>query len=254
MSFMTDYNCDMNAKFFTTLLIFLFCTSLAADEKSTSVGGAIFTEKCASCHGAKGEGTPNSYPEALFGDKPTIDLAEYISATMPEGEPEICSGDDAKAVAEYMQNAFYSPEAQARINPPQRKLSRLTVSQYRNCIADLVAGFSWWNEPNEKQGLTARYYKSRSYRDKDKVIERLDPVVSFDFGKGTPDKEKIPKAEQFSIRWEGSIVVDETGWYDFIIKTENGARLHVNDDDETLVDAWVKSGAETEYRGSRFLF
>lgn len=225
----------------------------SAQDKSLQRGQQVYAQKCASCHGAQGEGTADNYPEALFGDKPTIDLTEVISSTMPEGEPERCTGEEARLVAEWMQSAFYSPEAQAIIHPPRRKLSRLTVAQYRNSIADLLEGFTWFNQPNEQQGLTGRYFKSRHFSGKDEVIERLDSVVDFDFGKGTPDKKKIEKSEQFSIYWQGSVVVDETGWYEFVVKTENGARLYVNDSDTELIDAWVKSGYDTDYRGSRFL-
>ncbi|MCA9050052.1 MAG: DUF1592 domain-containing protein, partial [Planctomycetaceae bacterium] len=217
------------------------------------MGARVYAAKCASCHGGIGEGTSDNHPEPLCGDKPTIDLAEAISATMPEGEPEKCVGDEAAAVAEWMQSAFYSPEAQARLHPPQPKLSRLTDSQYRNAVADLMDSFRWTAQPGNEPGLKARYYKSRSFRDKDKAIERTDPIVDFQFGEGTPDKEKIPDAQEFSIRWEGSVIIDETGWYDFILKTENGGKLYVNDTREPLIDAWVKSGYDTEYRASRFL-
>lgn len=233
-------------------LVFLLTVS-ATFGADVSRGEKLFRQHCAVCHGPLGEGTSDSYPEKLFGDQPTIDLAEYISEAMPEGEPEVCTGDDAKAVAEWMQGAFYSPEAQARLNPPRRSLSRLTVSQYRNAVADLVESFQWTAQPNGEQGLQARYYKSRSFRNNDKVIERVDPVVDFDFGKDTPDAEKIPDAEQFSGRWTGSVLIQETGWYEFILKTENGGRLYVNDSRTPLIDAWVKSGYDKEYRASRFL-
>ncbi|MEQ9409910.1 MAG: DUF1592 domain-containing protein [Fuerstiella sp.] len=240
--------------FIVSGLLFTTCSPLSAQEPAALQRGAkVFADKCASCHGAKGEGTADNYPEAIFGDQPTIDLADYISTTMPEGEPELCTGEDATAVAEWMQQAFYSPEAQARLNPPRRRLSRLTVSQYRNAIADLVESFAWTSRPDEQHGLKARYYKSRSFRDKEKVIERIDPVIDFNFGEATPDPEKIPEAEQFSIRWEGSILIDETGWYDFILKTENGGKLYINDSRTPLIDAWVKSGYDTEYRGARYL-
>ncbi|MCA9083977.1 MAG: DUF1592 domain-containing protein, partial [Planctomycetaceae bacterium] len=237
--------------------LFCICSQITsatfADESRTKRGAEIFAAQCAVCHGANGEGTSDNYPEPLFGDKPTIDLAEVISQTMPDGEPEKCQGEEAELVAEWMQSAFYSPEAQARLHPPRQKLSRLTVSQYRNAVADLVESFTWTAQPNNETGLKGRYYNSRSFRNDKKVFERVDPEISFSFGEGTPDSEKIPDAEQFSIRWEGSIVIDESGWYDFVLKTENGGKLYINDTDEPLIDAWVKSGYDTEYRGSRYL-
>ncbi|MCP4788143.1 MAG: DUF1592 domain-containing protein [Fuerstiella sp.] len=238
---------------FTLFIVRAQSWTVAADDVTTQRGAKIFAEQCATCHGKAGEGTADNHPDPLFGDKPTIDLAETIAATMPEDEAGKCTGDDAAAVAEWMQATFYSPEAQARINPPRTKLSRLTVTQYRNCVADLLDSFTQSSQPDDRRGLTARYYKSRRFTDQDKVIERLDASVDFNFGDATPDSEKIPNAEQFSIRWEGSVVVDETGWYDFILKTENGGRLFVNDPLTPLVDAWVKSGYDTEYRGSLFL-
>lgn len=237
----------------TIVVLLAFSARLPAASAADERGAKIYAQKCAECHGERGEGTEDNYAAPLFGDQPTIDLAEYISETMPDGSPEECSGDDAKAVAEWMQSAFYSPEAQARINPPRRSLSRLTVSQYRNSIADLAAGFSYSVQPDEQRGLRARYYKSRSFNDTNKAFERIDSHVDFNFGEGTPDNEKIPKAEEFSIHWEGSVLIETTGWYEFITKTENGVRLYVNDNQTPLIDAWVKSGYDTEYRGRRFL-
>src|SRR5581483_11101310 len=36
----------------------------------------------------------------------------------------------------------------------------------------------------------------------------------------------------------------ETGTYEFIVKTENGVRLAVNDPKNLLIDAWVSSGPD----------
>lgn len=218
-----------------------------------SRGGKIYAQQCASCHGTNGEGTSDNYPQPLFGDKATIDLAEVITTTMPDDEPESCTGDDATAVAQWMQSAFYSPEAQARINPPQLKASRLTVSQYRNAVADLAESFSWYNQPNDQVGLTGKYYKKKHFSKKEMAFERLDVGVNFQFGDGTPDSEKIPGNEEFSMNWEGSLLIDQTGWYDFTVKTENATRLFVNDNDQPMIDAWVKSGDSTEFTASIFL-
>ena len=77
--------------------------------------------------------------------------------------------------------------------------------------------------------------------------------MHFDFGKGTPKPGKFGEYE-FSIRWEGSVVAPETGDYEFIVRTEHAARLWVNDNRPgRSIDAWVKSGSDTEYRGSLFL-
>ncbi len=214
-------------------------------------GQLIYEAKCVSCHGARGEGT-ESVKQPLYGDRATSDLADVIDRTMPEGSPEECVGEDARMVAEWMQNAFYSPEAQARINPPRLSLTRLTVSQYRNSVADLSTSFRWNARHGEFHGLKAEYYASRNTRRDRRVIERVDPFVDFQYGTLSPDGEKIPE-DEFSARWNGSIIINETGWYEFILNSENGARLFVNDSKTPLIDVWVRSGPETEFRASRFL-
>lgn len=214
-------------------------------------GRSIYETQCLSCHGDNGAGTPD-VPSPIFGDRPTSDLAHLISRTMPKDSPGDCTGDDARAVAEWMQKAFYSPEAQARLKPPRIELSRLTVSQYRNAVADLAASFRWSNAPKEFRGLSAEYYASRNFRGDRKIFARTDPTVNFSFGTFSPDGEKIPE-DEFSMTWSGSLIPRETGWYEFTVRTENGARFFINDRETPLIDAWVRSGSDTEFRGSRLL-
>ncbi|HND54652.1 MAG TPA: PA14 domain-containing protein, partial [Pirellulaceae bacterium] len=210
-------------------------------------GEQIFRELCAKCHGAKGEGTAEHHPRQLMGDKSTVELADVIAKTMPEDDPSKCVGDDAKRVAEYMQSAFYSPEAQARLNPPRIELSRLTVRQYRHAVADVVNSFRSPLTWSSERGLRGEYYKTRRYRGDERVLEQVDSVVKFDFGEESPVKDKIDPVE-FALRWQGSVFAPETGEYEFVIRTENGARLWVNDVDKPLIDAWVKSGKDVTER------
>ncbi|MFO1044025.1 MAG: DUF1592 domain-containing protein [Planctomycetaceae bacterium] len=215
-------------------------------------GEQIYKQLCASCHGASGEGDNKHYPQPLTGDRSILELAEYIDKTMPEKAPEKCVGEDARRVAEYIHGAFYSPIAQARIKPPRIELSRLTVRQYRHSVSDLIGSFRG-NQPwSSARGLRAEYFKNRRYQKADRVIERIDPVVGFDFGEGVPDPQIKP--EEFAIRWEGSLLAPETGEYELILLTENGARLWLNGNRRPLIDANVKSGKNvTERRESIFL-
>jgi mono/diheme cytochrome c family protein len=222
-----------------------------ADDQANDdhAGARVYQEKCAVCHGPKGEGTDDYYPMPLVGDRPLVDLARLIEKTMPEGEPEECVGEEARKVAAYIYDAFYSPIAQARNRPARVELSRLTVRQYENAVADLIGGFSWSGRWDDERGLEAEYFKSRLFRNEHRVIERRDATVDFDFGESSPDAEQI-EAEEFAIRWQGAIFAPETGEYEFILETDNGARLWVNDNRRALIDAWVRSGDETEYRES----
>ena len=223
----------------------------AAQDPVLERGRAVYESVCIGCHGVNGTGTAE-VPAPIFGDRPTSDLADLVTRTMPKGSPADCTGDDARAVAEWMQQQFYSPEAQARLNPPRIAFSRLTVSQYRNVIADLGTSFRTKVEPGAARGLKAEYFAGRNHQDDKRMIERTDPVVNFNFGGASPEADKFAN-DEFSIRWKGSLIPRETGWYEFTVHTENGARLHVNANETALVDAWVRSGPETDFTGSRFL-
>jgi cytochrome c553 len=238
------------ARFF--LALFIVAVAVQRINAAESTGETIYRQKCAACHGSRGEGVPDHYPTPLAGDKSVRELAELISKTMPQDDPGTCTGDDASKVAAYIHEAFYSPTAQARNKPPRVELSRLTVRQYRNAMADLLGSFDRPVEVSKEHGLHAEYFKSRRFRGNERMIDRLDSEVNFDFGEASPDPDKLD-AHQFSIRWEGSVLARETGDYDFVVNTEHATRLFVNDSRQPLIDAWVKSGSDTEYRASIFL-
>lgn len=223
------------------------CVTLLQAEETK--GESIYRVQCASCHGPAGEGTKDAYPHALLGDKSVAELALLIEKTMPEGEPEKCVGEDAKAVAAYIHTAFYSPLAQARNKPARIELSRLTVRQYQNSLADLIGTFRGSGTWKSERGLKAEYFKGRRTGAGDRVISRIDPEVRFDFGEDSPEPEKI-EAHEFTIQWQGSVLAPDSGDYEFIVRTEHATRLWVNDQRQPLIDAWVKSGNDTEYRGT----
>jgi cytochrome c553 len=223
-----------------------------ADDKT---GEQLYRQQCARCHGINGEGS-KKYEQALVGEKSVAQLAKLIRQTMPEDKPGTLSEADAAKLATFIHEAFYSPAAQARNKPARVELSRLTVRQYQNAIADLVGSFRpapKWDET--KRGLRGEYYNARNFRGNARLIDRLDPEVKFDFGTVGPQVEKGDKFDphQFSIRWEGSVLAPETGTYEFVVRTEHATRLWVNENRKPLIDAWVKSGNDTEYRTSIYL-
>ncbi len=228
----------------------LFGTSALFGADRT--GEQIYQQVCASCHGAKGGGTTESYPHPLVGERSVGELTEYISKTMPEDKPGTCVGEDARKVSQFIHDAFYSPTAQARNKPVRVELSRLTVRQYRNAVADLIGSFRGTGKIEDNQGLRGEYFKARSFQGNARAFERADPVVAFDFKDKSPDDEKM-EPHEFSIRWEGAVTAPDTGEYEFIIRTDQAARLWINDLKQPLVDNWVQSGKDTEHRESIFL-
>ena len=220
-------------------------------------GEAIYQKLCTECHGKSGEGVADKADEPLRGERSLEALGKYIDKTMPDEKPELCVGEDAKAVAKYIYDAFYSQAARARLHPPKRDLSRLTNRQFQESVADLLGSFNPVLPWGEKVGLNGVYFSSDGMNKKAKKgLERVDARLSFDFGEGPP-AEGIA-ADQFSIAWQGSLMPTSTGWYEFRLKTPNGARLYLNGDlkegdgnhrddsdakrQPALIDAWVSSG------------
>ncbi len=229
--------------------MFLFVSTVSGADRT---GEQIYQQVCASCHGAKGEGTIESYPHPLVGERSVGELTEYISKSMPEDKPGTCVGEEARKVSQFIHDTFYSPTAQARNKPVRVELSRLTVRQYRNAVADLIGSFRGTGRIDDKEGLRGEYFKARGFRGNARAFERVDPVVAFDFKDKSPDDEKM-EPHEFSIRWEGAVTAPDTGEYEFVVRTDQAARLWINDLKQPLVDNWVQSGKETEHRESIFL-
>ena len=230
--------------------LMLTVSGQAAEERN---GGAIYHEMCASCHGANGEGVRDAYANPLTGDRSIGELAKYIDQTMPEGEPEKLNAADSEKVAGFIHETFYSPTAQARNKPARVELSRLTNRQYRLAVADVLESFRWSNRMGDKPGVKGEYYTSRRTNKENRKIERVDPGIQFQFGETGPDKDQIEPKEYF-IRWLGGLYAPVTGDYEFVVRSENGVRLWVNDQwGKAVLDAGVKSGNDTEFRTTMFL-
>jgi Protein of unknown function (DUF1592)/Protein of unknown function (DUF1588)/PA14 domain/Cytochrome C oxidase, cbb3-type, subunit III len=227
----------------------LFLATRGSTAEDVSTGERIYKARCSSCHGKQGGGS-KIYGRPLVGDRSIGQLARYIAESMPDDDPGTWEGEDAQKVAAYIYDAFYSKTAQARNQPARIELSRLTVRQYQHTVADLVGSFRGplgWDGPT---GLHGEYYKSqRMRRQEDRIVDRVDPTVQFDFGVNLPDGTKTV-GHRFAIRWEGTILAPDTGDYEFIVKTEHSVRLWVNDLKTPLIDRWVKSGKDTEFRES----
>lgn len=240
--------------------IHVFCLVLAVAPVMALAGvsgDAIYRRSCVECHGEQGEGVAGRYDETLHGDRSLESLTRLIERTMPEEHPEQCVGEEASAVARYIFDAFYSPAARARNNPPRVDFLRLSNRQLRESVADLFLGFLPPAVPAVPGGLRAALYQSNGMNKKEKeVLVRTDPSVDFQFGTNSP-VEGIT-ADQFSIAWTGSLMAPHTGVYEFRLTTPNGARLYVNealrpgdtnrrDDSDArrapaVIDLWVSSG------------
>ena len=216
-------------------------------------GKKIYEAKCISCHGQNGAGIKGKYNKALSGDLTPNQLAKIIEETMPKEDPGSLPEASALAVGVYIHDAFYSSIARERNRPARIELSRLTVRQYRNSLMDLVGSFRPIAIPTDKtKGIRGEYFKTRNFNKTDLAESRIDAEVDFDFKQESPVLGKMEPGE-FTLRWTGSVHAPETGYYEFIIQASHAVRLWVNDNTTPIVDAWVKSGKDTEYKGSIYL-
>lgn len=235
----------------------------------------IYDKLCLECHGDKGQGVDGKYDDTLTGSRSVETLARKIEKTMPEDNEGACVGPDANAVAAYIYDAFYSPAAQARLYPPAKDLARLTIPQFRTSVIDLIGRFrmgpGFDRLLGKDQGLKTTYRGFEPLKEGDKLpkgiasersknrvkynFDRVDARIDFHFGAESPDPGKMG-TDEFRMRWDGSVIAPETGVYEFAVKSENGFRLWVNDDDEndTLIDGWVSAGPQVrEEKKSIFL-
>ena len=235
-----------------TALMFVSLGAAASGQMSDADfkrGQAIFEQSCADCHGEKAEGVEGVYDSALTGDLPVAELSKYVDQTMPEGAPEDCAGADAELVTAYLYQAFYSRAAQQRNNPPEIEFSRRTVRQYQNSVRDIVKAFRGVPWIGEERGFRTRYYPTRELGKGKPVIERLEPTIDFDFGDKTPDAEKLKDPEQFSIAFDGGLIIKETGTYEFIVSSKNGFFLSCNGNGR-VIDNKVNSPDQDEFRAT----
>ncbi len=223
-------------------------TASLTTEQRLEQGRKIYTQKCASCHGEKGQGADGEYDEPLVGDDSIGELTRRITGTMPEGEPDECVGEDAHSVAAFIHQEFYSEAARIRNRPPRVKLTHLTGNQLRQSLADLYAHFSgsMWLEP--KHGINGVYFDGARWKKENIKIERVDPVIEFDWKSDGPGEGIKP--EDFFVQWRGGLKVNETGSYEIVLRSSCAFICKLGNFNREFINNRVQSGDKTEFRKS----
>ncbi len=218
--------------------------AFAADDAMLAKGAAIYKQKCAACHGANGEGVEDEYDEPLRGDLSLPELTEVISDTMPEADPDQCTGPDAAAVAAYIEKKFYRTPLSA--DAPTARLQRLTATQLRQSLAGLYARFDGVLPVMKERGLSGEYYRTTRIRKSNLKTKRVDAVLDFDFGNKGPGDGIDP--EEFSIIWRGGLKVDVSGDYEFIVNSHSAFVMKFGLREQELINNHTQSGDKTEFR------
>jgi RHS repeat-associated protein len=92
-------------------------------------------------------------------------------------------------------------------------------------------------------GLRGEYYSGVNFTNL--KLNRYDSTLDFDWGGGSPDPSVA--ADNFSVRWRGSVQATTSGTYTFYTESDDGVRLWVNG--QLLVDNWTDH-APTENSGT----
>ena len=220
-------------------------------RSAEDLGKRVYLKQCAHCHGIQGEGVVGVNENPLYGNKKLPELIQVIVETMPEDKPNTCKGDNAIAVGRYIFETFYTPEARASQKPPRIELARLTNRQYKQTVGDIFTAFLGKPQLNEDRGIHATYYDTRGFGKQ--VGQEVVDGIDFDFDQQLPH-EKISKKEEFSIRWQGGIIAEESGVYEFIVKSPNSIRLYINDREQRLIDKYVATkDSEAEHSACIYL-
>ncbi|MEQ1906511.1 MAG: PA14 domain-containing protein, partial [Pirellulaceae bacterium] len=223
------------------LSILIGNASLSAQDLSR--GEAIWKKTCTECHGADGQGVSGKYDHPLTGLGSLDEVAALIEQTMPEQDPSLCVGEDARAAAEFLLAKNSPPPNQA--TRARIELLHLTTTQYRNAIASIFDEFLGHSEPVAERGLRARYFNSRGFDNDKKVEERIDATIDVDWQQAGPLGDKTDPNE-FCVQWEGSVFAPTSGVYRFIVQSPNGYRLYINRLNKPLLDSWVATINEPE--------
>ncbi len=253
---------------FACLVIALQFFLVAEAAQAVDEGQQIYSLKCASCHGSAGEGNEDHFADPLRGDLSLAELGKLITETMPENDPGKCVAEEAQSVAEYVFENFYSAAAQRRLKEARVELSRLTVRQYRESVADLIGSFKDSVRVPDARGIHGVYFAARHWTDKKRLSDQTDETI--DFGEGVPhfdptgeyrsiEKDNDPNKDVnlmnqgFSVYWAGGIIVPETGLYEITVESKNGFDLYINDMDHPLIDRKVRSDDVVEHQASIYL-
>lgn len=83
------------------------------------------------------------------------------------------------------------------------------------------------------RGLFGEYFDNAAFQGKPKHT-RVDEAVAFNYGRGGAFAD-MP-VDNFSVRWTGRLIPAESGIYRFVVKSDDGSRLYL--DDRLVIDHW----------------
>ena len=168
-------------------------------------------------------------------DKLTIDGPFTLTASASSGLPVLLHVIEGPAII--------SGNTVTLTGNPGTVTIRAIQNGNSNYIPAIPVEHSFIVSPPGGTGLTARYYNNMTFGNF--AFERIDPVVDFDWGTGSPDPSM--GANTFSIRWEGEVLPVYSEIYTFTTTTDDGVRLWVND--QLIINQWIDQ-SPTQHSGN----
>lgn len=91
-------------------------------------------------------------------------------------------------------------------------------------------------------GLSGDYYTNTRFRGSP-AFTRSDSQIDFDWSKVAPKPSM--KTEDFSVRWTGFLVPDQSGMFELSTSSDDGSRLYL--DGTLMVDNWGDHGVQQKF-------
>lgn len=127
--------------------------------------------------------------------------------------------------------SFTDTGVQAGVDYTYRITALTAVGESNSSLGQLVTP-QW-------QGLLGEYFSNATLSTE--VLTRLDPVIDFNWGGGSPDPS-VP-TDNFSARWIGKVVPRYSEVYTFVLNADDGVRLYINNNISPILDHWTSGGA-----------
>jgi beta-galactosidase len=177
-----------------------------------------------------------------------------ISATLVDDNGNtIASGDDKILIVDWKSDripgngAVYESDGKVRnflsknkgVDVPAYrddlgKLDWLIVARPLNSDPELIPTTALSSGAGKAQGLTATFFAGQDFRRE--ALQRTDLQVDLDVSPGATPDPNFGMTENYSVRWQGSIVPPRTGQYVFVAGGDDGVRLWV--DGKQVIDDW----------------
>ena len=129
----------------------------------------------------------------------------------------------------------YSEPARAYHDVPLLPGEHSLVLEYFHRKGRALLSLNWTKVEGERPGWQAQYYGNPDLAGTPLFI-RLDEVLEFDWGQGSPGGG-LPR-DRFSARWRRSLHLTAGKWR-FKVRANDGVRLYV--DDRLVLDRWERS-------------